>query len=170
MPIKVIKVTGGDKYKALLAKIAAQKVGVKAGIFDNATTTEVRYDGKKKKNLVWTPAGKSIAEYAIYNEFGTADIPARPFMRQTVEKHQKEWCEQIGQFLKGQPDNAKGAMMFIGEVMRADIVDEIEHGDFKELNDKTKERKALLKSNDADKPLVATGQMEHAVAYEVVTK
>lgn len=168
MPSGVVKVKGGDKYKALLAKIAAQKVGVKVGIMAGSTTTEVRYNGKTKKDLVWTPAGKSIVEYAAYNEFGTADIPPRPFLKQTVEKRQSEWCAQIAQYLKGRPDDAKGAMKFIGEVMQADVVLEIESGDFDKLSDATEERKKLLKTQDAKKPLVATGQMEEAISYEVV--
>ena len=83
MPSGVVKVKGGDKYKALLAKIAAQKVGVKVGILANATTTD----------------GEHIATYAAANEFGAkkvfedrvVTIPPRPFMRQSVAKHQEEW-------------------------------------------------------------------------------
>ncbi len=53
-----VEVTGGNMYKQVLKKLADMKLGVKAGIFANATTTD----------------GKSIAEYAIYNEFGTATV------------------------------------------------------------------------------------------------
>lgn len=174
MPIKVVKVTGGDKYKALLAKIAAQKVGVKVGILEGATTAEVRYKGKPDKDghrndLVWSPAGMSIAEYAAYNEFGTARTPKRPFLRQTVQKRQGEWLRQIEQYLTGRPDDAKGAMTFIGEVMKSDVILEIESGDFTPLSAATAARKSLLKANDASKPLVATGQMEKAIDYEVVS-
>ena len=69
-----VEVTGGDKYKKVLEKIAELKVSVRAGIPAGATTT----------------AGKSIPEYAIYNELGTSRIPSRPFMRTTVSEHQEE--------------------------------------------------------------------------------
>lgn len=154
MPIKVTKVTGGDKYKGLLAEIAKQKVGVKAGILADATTTE----------------GKGIAEYAIYNEFGTAAIPARPFMRQTVEKSKGKWIKTVEQLMGRNPGNARDAMFVVGEVMRGDIVYEIQNGSFAANAASTvaaKERKGKV---EPDHPLIDTGQMMKAVSYEVVDK
>ncbi len=35
-----------------------------------------------------------IVEYALYNEYGTKDIPSRPFLRQTVEKRKKQFARE----------------------------------------------------------------------------
>ena len=76
---------GGDKYKGLLARIAAQNVGVKAGILAGATKAD----------------GTKVAYYAAVNEFGgtsvieghTVRIPPRPFMRDTVRGSSNAlWC------------------------------------------------------------------------------
>ena len=42
--------------------------------------------------------GASVAEIAAFNELGTSDTPARPFMKQSFEKHEKELqaaCDQV---------------------------------------------------------------------------
>ena len=42
--------------------------------------------------------GTSLADVAAYNELGTSDSPARPFMRQSFENHEPELkaaCEQV---------------------------------------------------------------------------
>lgn len=152
MPTGVIKVTGGQRWKAVLARVAAQKVGVKAGIFGGATTID----------------GQSIVEYAIYNEFGTSRIPARPFMRQTVEKNKAQWLATLEEALRRNPADAEGAMYILGETMRADIANEIEHGSFRPNSPKTVTAKARKGKVDPDHPLIDTGQMLQAVAYEVV--
>jgi hypothetical protein len=103
-----VEVTGGDKYKKVLEKIAAVKVAARAGIPAGATTT----------------GGKSIPEYAVYNEMGTSRIPARPFMRTTVSEHQDEWSEVVANSLNYneiKKDGAVRAMGLAGELMKAHI-------------------------------------------------
>lgn len=183
MPSGVVKVTGGEKYKALLAKIAAQKVGVKVGILEGATTTD----------------GQSIVQYAAAHEFGlevpihertqlvkrkkatilleghvaesSFKMPTRPFLRQTVAKRQDEWCAELAKMLKGRftKGEAKDAMYKIGEVMRADVVREIEGGDFTPLKPATvKAKRKRGKVANPEKILVDTGQMIEHISYEVV--
>ena len=46
--------------------------------------------------------GTSLADVAAYNELGTSDSPARPFMRQSFENHEPELkaaCEQVNKTL-----------------------------------------------------------------------
>ena len=48
--------------------------------------------------------GTSLADVAAYNELGTSDSPARPFMRQSFENHEPELkaaCEQVNKTLAG---------------------------------------------------------------------
>ena len=43
--------------------------------------------------------GANVAEYATYNEFGTATIPARPAFRQTIDTHLDEYVDDLADVL-----------------------------------------------------------------------
>ena len=148
-----VTVTGGDKYKAVLEKIARLKLTAQAGIPAGATTTD----------------GKSIPMYAAYNEFGTSRIPARPFMRTTANEHQNEWCETLAGALKGEilKDNAKGAMGLVGEQMKAHIQQTIQKGSFAPNSPKTVANKRRKGKVEPDHPLIDTGQMLASIISEV---
>jgi HK97 gp10 family phage protein len=148
-----VTVTGGDKYKAVLEKIARLKLTAQAGIPAGATTTD----------------GKSIPMYAAYNEFGTSRIPARPFMRTTANEHQNEWCETLAGALKGEilKDNAKGAMGLVGEQMKAHIQQTIQKGSFAPNSPKTVANKRRKGKVEPDHPLIDTGQMIASIISEV---
>jgi HK97 gp10 family phage protein len=148
-----VTVTGGDKYKAVLEKIARLKLTAQAGIPAGATTT----------------GGKSIPMYAAYNEFGTSRIPARPFMRTTASEHQNEWCETLAGALKGEilKDNAKGAMGLVGEQMKAHIQQTIQKGSFAPNSPKTVAIKRNKGKVEPDHPLIDTGQMLASIISEV---
>lgn len=148
-----VTVTGGDKYKAVLEKIARLKLTAQAGIPSGATTTD----------------GKSIPMYAAYNEFGTSRIPARPFMRTTANEHQNEWCETLAGALKGEilKDNAKGAMGLVGEQMKAHIQQTIQKGSFAPNAPRTVANKRAKGKVEPDHPLIDTGQMIASIISEV---
>ena len=148
-----VTVTGGDKYKAVLEKIARLKLTAQAGIPAGATTAD----------------GKSIPMYAAYNEFGTSRIPARPFMRTTANEHQNEWCETLAGALKGEilKDNAKGAMGLVGEQMKAHIQQTIQKGSFAPNAPRTVANKRAKGKVEPDHPLIDTGQMLASIISEV---
>lgn len=156
MAVLSVEVTGGNMYKQVLKKLADMKLSVKAGIFANATTTD----------------GKSIAEYAIYNEFGTATVPPRPFMRTTVKDKQIKWYKVItAAVLQGNfRDKAtwKRAVVLCGESMKADIQNTIQNGSFAPNAPATVEAKTRKGKVEPDHPLIDTGQMLAAVNYEVI--
>ena len=152
-----VEITGGDKYKKFLAKMAEIAGGVKAGILNNATTTD----------------GKSIAEYAVYNEFGTQNIPARPFMRTVAKEKPKQWISGMVAKVRGKasdPAAWKGALVLAGEQMRADIKDSIQNGSWTPNAPATVAAKARKGKVEPDHPLIDTGQMLAAVSYEVMEK
>ena len=75
-----ISIKGGDKWRKALSKLAQDKViKVRAGVLEGAKTTD----------------GKSVATYAAYNEFGTDNIPARPFMRNTITREREKWARGV---------------------------------------------------------------------------
>jgi hypothetical protein len=150
-----VVITGGTKYKDALEKIASVRKAVKAGVPGNATTTD----------------GKSIAEYALFNELGTSRMPARPFLRQTVAEKQTEWLEILAQklnFKSIEKNNAEDALGLTGEMMMAHIKQTIQKGDFTPDAESTVKAKARRGKMEPNHPLIDTGQLlEHGITYEV---
>ena len=72
---------GGDKFRQRLAELAAQATTakVRVGIIEQAN-----YDGSD---------GESVAQVALWNEYGTARTPARPFFRNTIAERKTDWPE-----------------------------------------------------------------------------
>lgn len=150
----IVGVKGGDKYRAALEKICQVKVTARAGIPAGATTTD----------------GKSIPEYAVYNEMGTSRIPARPFMRTTVKEHETEWLQTAAGALNYKQisrDGAKNAMGLVSEVMKAHIQQTIQQGSFAPNSKKTVDAKRRKGKVEPDHPLIDTGQMLASIISEV---
>jgi hypothetical protein len=149
-----VEVTGGDKYKAVLEKIAKLKITARAGIPAGATATD----------------GKSIPEYALYNELGTTRIPARPFMRTTADTHSDEWCQTVeGALNYKEIDQNQGKLVMglVGEQMKAHIQETIQKGSFAPNAPKTVEAKRRKGKVEPDHPLIDTGQMLASIISEV---
>lgn len=77
------------------------------------------------KSLTGEDGKTTILEYAIYNEFGTIDIPARPFMRNALDSNRNS----ISRLIKETPNkvfkgelSGKEALMIIGETIRGMII------------------------------------------------
>ena len=159
MSAVTVDIKGGDKYKKFLAKMAEIAGGVKAGILGGATNTD----------------GKSIAEYAVYNEFGGANNrpPSRPFMRTVAKERPKVWVGQMVAKIRGnatKPEAWKGALVLAGESMKSDIKNSIQNGAWKPNAEATVNAKRRKGKVEPDHPLIDTGQMLAAVSYEVVDK
>ena len=151
-----VSITGGERMKEALQKIVDTKLAVKAGVPKGATTTD----------------GKSIAEYAMYNEVGTAHIPPRPFLRNTVNDKQDNWksfLENNVDYNNIQRDKCVSVMGVLGEVMVADIKQTIQKGNFVPDAPSTVEAKKRRGKSEPDHPLIDTGQLlEHGISSEVV--
>ena len=153
-----VKVTGGDKYKKFLAKLGEIAGGVKAGILEGATNRET---------------GELIAPYAIYNEFGTKNIPARPFMRTVAKEKPKTWVSTMVGHIRGRATNPavwKESLGLAGEQMVADIKNSIENGSWAPNAPATVAAKARKGKSEPDHPLMDTGEMLSAVSFEVMDK
>ena len=113
--------------------------------------------------------GPSVAEVAMWNEFGTKNsdgsqaIPERPFIRQSVDKYQpqiKAMCkEQLKAIAKG--ESADKALRAIGALQVGLIQNEIRSGGFTPNAPSTKERKG------SSQPLINEGRMRQSVHYVV---
>lgn len=123
---------------------------IKAGILENNKLT---LRGK-------TP----IAEYAFYNEFGTKNIPERPFIGTSTDEDSATW-------IKGLKKDSKKAMA--GLISIDDTLDSLGKKMKKSIKTKIKaittpeNRPSTIKKKGFDNPLIDTGLMLETVDYEV---
>ena len=150
-----IKVIGGKKYEAVLQKLADLKMGVKGGVLKNATTTD----------------GKHIADYAAFNEYGTARIPSRPFLRTTAKEKGEYWAQVLAGRGKNKTTDRgawQNGLGLVGEAMQANIKETIQKGSFAPNAASTVAIKTAKGKTEPNHPLVDTGQLFLGISYEVV--
>ena len=107
--------------------------------------------------------GASLSEVAAYNEFGSSDTPARPFMKQSFEKREHELqaaCDRVNSALsKG--DTAEHVLNQLGVVVKGMVQEEIGSGDF------APNAPSTVRQKGSDQPLIDTGTMRQSVNYVV---
>lgn len=107
-----------------------------------------------------------LVDIAMWNEFGTVNIPSRPFMRDSVDKHEAA----INHMLTAQKDallhgaTAREILNTAGLFQQDLIQTEIEQGDF------VANAPATVRKKGSDKPLIDTGTMKNSVHYQIVKK
>lgn len=132
--------------------------GVKAGILEGATNNE---------------SGENIAAYAAHNEFGTADIPSRPFLRKTFNDNSDKWAGGLATMLQN-GRSPEQALKLLGMKMQDDIVKTIKSNMPPRNAPATIARKTKTVTkggktvgSHAPGTLIDTGSMLNAVNYEV---
>ena len=116
-------------------------------------------------------SSRLIAPYAAVQEFGSKNVPARPFLRTTYAEHKGEWLKVIGDLAakKGLKD-PKEILNQVGILMSRQIVDKIHNGQHLPLNPKTIKAKERKGRPFPDKPLEDTRSMIRHIGHEVRTK
>lgn len=107
--------------------------------------------------------GTALAEVAAYNELGTSDTPARPFMRQSFENHEAELqaaCDRANALLSS-GGRAEQALDQLGVFCRGLVQEEIVEGGF------APNAPSTIKKKGSEQPLIDTGYMRQSVNYVV---
>lgn len=114
--------------------------------------------------------GVTILEYAIYNEYGTQFIPARPFFREATEHPKAE--ADIQNYIKSKISEiissngsytADQAAIAIGEYVRGKIIYSIRNGSW------TPNAPSTLKGKQSGTtPLINQGDLIRSIEFEVV--
>lgn len=111
--------------------------------------------------------GISVQDYAIFNEYGTSRIPARPFFRLSVgtanaQNEIKEYMkQQVEQIIQGGM-SAQQAYENLGTFIVQKIKKTIASGNFAALNPQT------VKKKGHSKPLMDTHTLYESINYEIV--
>lgn len=107
--------------------------------------------------------GTSMAEVAAYNEFGSSDTPARPFMKQSFEKREKGLqaaCDQVNTALSN-GGTAEQALNQLGVIAKGMVQDEIVTGKF------SPNAQSTIRQKGSAQPLIDTGTMRQSVNFVV---
>ncbi|HWE98828.1 MAG TPA: hypothetical protein VG248_03440 [Caulobacteraceae bacterium] len=139
---------GGEKLQAYLKDLAAK--------VRNPGTLEVGFlEGATY------PDGTSVAMVAAVQEFGSRDIPPRPFFRNMIRKESGHWGTDVGQVLKANDMDATRALELMGEEIKGELRESII-----ETNEPPN-APATIKAKGASKPLVDTGHMLNSIGDRV---
>ena len=106
------------------------------------------------------PNGTFVAQVARYNEFGTLNIPMRPFFRNAINKNIKKWYATLQNAINQNATPSK-ALSIVGEVARADIIQSIT-----DLRTPPN-AESTIKQKKSTNPLIDTGLMRRSVTYKV---
>lgn len=138
---------GGDKFRRRLAGLASQSSGslkVRVGIFESA-----KYED-----------GTPVAAVAFWNEYGTVSIPPRPFFRNTIAAHRREWPQQAAAILR-QNGDVRQTLALMGEGIKGQIAESIQN-----LHEPPN-APATVRKKGFDKPLIDSGTLWRSIGSEI---
>ena len=104
----------------------------------------------------------TVADVAVFNEYGTGRIPARPFMRETIEQT-NNWAAESAKVHNAVIDGIDPyvAAELLGEKAASDVQDTIYEGDF------VPNSPATIKKKGSSKPLIDTTQLVGSITHVV---
>lgn len=143
-----VRVIDKGLAEALRQSTALDGTGVKVGI----------QAGKGEQD------GTDMFDIAVFNEFGTATIPARPFMRDAADKHREDTGRVMEHLAKKVQEGADAgqALETLGQWYQAQQQAHIRSGEFQP------NAPATVKRKGSSVPLIDKGQLVSSVRYEVL--
>ena len=127
------------------------------------------------KSLMGEDGKTTILNYAIWNEFGTSDIPARPFMRNAFDSNRGIISNLIQaapkKVIKGEK-SGKEALMEIGETIRGLIIQSIATAQAWAVPNDPKTLKIKTKNGQVNntKPLLDNRFLIKSIRYQIVNE
>lgn len=113
----VVSLSGGEKWKKALLEKYGKNPELHAGVLNGAT-----HSGEYGEE-----PGQSVAEVAYWQEYGTRNIPPRPFFRNTIEEKKNSWVTIVENEVK-RGQSLEQALIAAGDGITADIVETIKAG------------------------------------------
>jgi len=164
MSVRDTETAFGKKLKKELEKL--QKMEVVIGFTEGGSGYGKSHESVNADDY---EDGTSVVDVAMWNEFGTATIPPRPFMRQSIDNSEDKIIKmgqaQLQGIIKGS-QTAEGALQAIGALQVGFAQNEIREGGFVPNAPST-----IAKKKDPDsRPLIDSGHMRQSVHYVVREK
>lgn len=121
---------------------------------------------RKRKKGKMAKTNVDLVDVAMFNELGTAHMPSRPFLRNSVDAHKTEINDFLQSMAKmvSRGTSAEKVLKKIGVFQKGLIQEEIVSGNFEKNKDSTIRRKK------SDTPLIDTGRMRQSINYVIREK
>lgn len=110
--------------------------------------------------------GTTLPDVAAFNEFGSSDTPARPFMRQSWERHEKELqagCDGVNKLLN-RGGTAQQGLQILGSQCKGLVQEEIVSGGF------APNAPSTIRMKGSAQPLIDSGHMRQSVNFVIKKK
>lgn len=169
---------GGDKLEGFLRDVGDQLSSgarLRVGFLENATyprksKTKLRaaYNARRAKGIQKPIKGDSagtspnVPTVAMWNEFGTASAPPRPFFRTMIRNKSGEWGTALAIQLHQTDYDVNRSLRVLGEGIAGQLKQSIIDTNSPPLAPSTIARKGFAK------PLIDTAHMIMSVDYEVI--
>ncbi len=129
----------------------------------NKLLAQIGYESGKSKEK----NGADVCAVAAWNEFGTINIPSRPFMRKSVDDNKDEISaymrKKVEEVISGRK-TAEQVFKEIGLFQKGLIQKKITDGSFEPNAPST------IRQKKSDKPLIDTGRMRQSVEIFIEKK
>ena len=111
--------------------------------------------------------GVDLVDVAVWNEFGTRHVPARPFMRIAADKNENKWNRYaercVDAALKNRA-NINNAVCLVGEQIKSDVQLVFGSGEI------TPNKPATIRRKGSSVPLIDHGDLRRSIDYKVTTR
>jgi hypothetical protein len=151
-----LKISGGDKLAAVLAKMAGQLGSggtLNTGFLANAT-----YPSKPGAS-----AQINVATAMYFGEFGTSRSPPWAYFRRMIAAKSPRWGDALAKSAKASDYNTPRTLGLMGELIKGQLQESIVETTTPSNKPSTIARKGF------DHPLIDTSHALKSVDYEVVT-
>lgn len=109
--------------------------------------------------------GVDLVDIAVFNEYGTRNIPARPFVRLAFDKNEAAWNKTIEAGCTAMA-NGTADVNRLTSVLGAQMVGDVQEviGDRSLL---APNAPSTIKQKGSDAPLIDSGRLRQSVSYKV---
>lgn len=112
--------------------------------------------------------GTPLAVIAAANEFGTATIPERSFLRSTVESNRGKYADDLQEVVEAVVDGKANAMEQGLNRLGVEAVADVQRT-MRELDDPPNAASTIARKG-TDNPLIDTGRLRQSIDHEVREK
>ena len=161
--------------KAVTEIIKNMRDGFKSG-YQGAKAGYFRGDKGKSPDLE-NPNQPDIADIAIWNEFGTYNIPPRPFVR-TAQVNAVKKCEQATKLLLQEGTEMEDICKKVAQILSAEMKTSITRGNWTPnapitinggwMHNKKSGKLFYVKGKGSSRPLVNTGNLVQSIHTAVI--
>lgn len=155
--------------KGMMAEFQTGPKGAKAGYLS----------GDKGETPSDEPSLPDISDIAIWNEFGTYNIPPRPFMRE-AQKTANKRCENAVKGLLDDGTDMETVVKQIAQLLSATLKQSIRNGHWDAnapitihggwMRNKKSGKLFYIKGKKSSRPLIDTGNLQQSIHTAIITK